>query len=222
MRERADRILDAAAGLLVQLGYKKVTVEDIAQRAGIGKGTVYLHWSTKQQLFEAVFLREAVAYTDALRAALRAEPAVVRPHRLLSESYLLVMGNPVLRELFSGDARFPRGGLTDVVARGRELMAASNFYDVLIRHKLMRDDVPDLHYTLAATHAGFYLLDAYDPTAARDVQDRAEALAFVVRHAFEPPAEPGRPALETAAAELLTTIDQILPPYERWIYSENA
>ncbi|MGW2198666.1 helix-turn-helix domain-containing protein, partial [Streptosporangium sp. NPDC001682] len=40
---RADRILDAAAELLVRLGYRKVTIDDIARLAGIGKGTVYLH-----------------------------------------------------------------------------------------------------------------------------------------------------------------------------------
>jgi AcrR family transcriptional regulator len=41
--DRADRILDAAGDLLLRLGYRKVTIEDVAQRAGIGKGTVYLH-----------------------------------------------------------------------------------------------------------------------------------------------------------------------------------
>ena len=42
--ERAGRILDAAAELLLRWGYKRVSIEEIARHAGIGKGTVYLHF----------------------------------------------------------------------------------------------------------------------------------------------------------------------------------
>src|SRR5699024_2081534 len=45
--ERADRILEAAGLLLVSWGHRKVTIEDVARRAGVGKGTVYLHFPTK-------------------------------------------------------------------------------------------------------------------------------------------------------------------------------
>jgi AcrR family transcriptional regulator len=37
---RLERVLDAAADLLVRLGYRRVTIEEVARRAGIGKGTV--------------------------------------------------------------------------------------------------------------------------------------------------------------------------------------
>jgi AcrR family transcriptional regulator len=51
------RVLDAAADLLVRWGYHRVTVEDVARHAGIGKGTVYLHFRTKEALFLTVLLR---------------------------------------------------------------------------------------------------------------------------------------------------------------------
>ena len=38
--ERGERILDAAADLVLRWGYKRVTIEDVAKQAGIGKGTV--------------------------------------------------------------------------------------------------------------------------------------------------------------------------------------
>lgn len=47
---REDLILDAADQLLARFGYKKMTVEDIAREAGIGKGTVYLHFPSKQEV----------------------------------------------------------------------------------------------------------------------------------------------------------------------------
>ena len=43
----ADRILDAADRLMVRSGYRKMTVDDLAKEAGIGKGTVYLSFESK-------------------------------------------------------------------------------------------------------------------------------------------------------------------------------
>src|ERR1700752_2801783 len=45
-----DAILDATDRLLALFGYRKMTVEDIAVEAGIGKGTVYLHFSSKEEV----------------------------------------------------------------------------------------------------------------------------------------------------------------------------
>lgn len=47
---RRELILDAADRLLAHFGYKKMTVEDIAREAGIGKGTVYLHFRSKEDV----------------------------------------------------------------------------------------------------------------------------------------------------------------------------
>ncbi|MBA2269272.1 MAG: TetR/AcrR family transcriptional regulator [Chthoniobacterales bacterium] len=47
---REDLILDAADRLLARYGYKKMTVEDVANEAGIGKGTVYLHFRSKEEV----------------------------------------------------------------------------------------------------------------------------------------------------------------------------
>jgi AcrR family transcriptional regulator len=43
-------ILDSAGRLLVKYGYRKMTVEDIAHEAGIGKGTVYLYFPSKEEV----------------------------------------------------------------------------------------------------------------------------------------------------------------------------
>jgi AcrR family transcriptional regulator len=46
----AERILDAADRLLARFGYRKMTVDDLAKEAGIGKGTVYLSFSSKAEV----------------------------------------------------------------------------------------------------------------------------------------------------------------------------
>ena len=45
-----DAILDATDRLLARYGYKKMTIDDLAREVGIGKGSVYLHFSSKEEL----------------------------------------------------------------------------------------------------------------------------------------------------------------------------
>jgi AcrR family transcriptional regulator len=45
-----ERILDAADVLLGQYGYQKMTMEDLAKEVSIGKGTLYLHFKSKEEL----------------------------------------------------------------------------------------------------------------------------------------------------------------------------
>jgi len=45
-----DLILDAADRLLARYGYRKMTIDDLAQEVGIGKGTIYLRFKSKQEI----------------------------------------------------------------------------------------------------------------------------------------------------------------------------
>ncbi len=45
-----DRLLDATDRLLARYGYRKMTIEDLAREVGIGKGSVYLHFPSKEAL----------------------------------------------------------------------------------------------------------------------------------------------------------------------------
>src|ERR1700748_1016227 len=81
--QRADRILDTARELLLSWGYRRVTIDELARRAGVGKGTVYLHWRSREEVFQAVSAREAAEMADAIVDAIRADPAEVALHRYL-------------------------------------------------------------------------------------------------------------------------------------------
>lgn len=59
-----DTIMDAAERLLSLYGYSKTTVDDIAQEAGIGKGTIYLHFHGKEEI--------AVSFIDRVNQRVRA------------------------------------------------------------------------------------------------------------------------------------------------------
>jgi AcrR family transcriptional regulator len=51
---RPGEILDAALDLFVEKGFAATRLEDVAQRAGVSKGTVYLYFDSKEDLFKAV------------------------------------------------------------------------------------------------------------------------------------------------------------------------
>ena len=49
-RDIKNAILDTAERLLAGNGYKKMTIDDLAAEVGIGKGSIYLHFSSKEEI----------------------------------------------------------------------------------------------------------------------------------------------------------------------------
>ena len=56
---RPEQITAAALALFVERGYAATRLEDVAERAGVSKGTVYLYFENKTELFKAV-VREGI------------------------------------------------------------------------------------------------------------------------------------------------------------------
>lgn len=57
IRAREERLLDVAQDMLLERGYLGITMDRIAEAVGVSKGTVYLHFSNKEDLLAAVLLR---------------------------------------------------------------------------------------------------------------------------------------------------------------------
>ena len=66
--EREQLILNAAEGLLVEKGYSAMSVDEIASHVGISKGTVYLHFPSKEDLLLALIVREFTTYSNHIDA----------------------------------------------------------------------------------------------------------------------------------------------------------
>jgi len=56
---RHTAILDAALQVFGQYGYRRTSMDDIAREAGIGKGTIYLSFASKEEVFQALSQRLA-------------------------------------------------------------------------------------------------------------------------------------------------------------------
>jgi AcrR family transcriptional regulator len=53
--DKRPRLVEAASAVFAEKGYASTRVADIAERAGVGKGTVYEYFSSKEELLFAVF-----------------------------------------------------------------------------------------------------------------------------------------------------------------------
>ena len=222
-QSRESRILDAAGELLLAFGYRKVTIEDVARRAGVGKGTVYLHWTSKLELFAAVLIRDGAAIVAEQLAALRADPAEIQLHRMMRGLFLLVMRRPLARAFYTGDTEVlgALGTDTKIGLQGAadEAAMTQRYLAVLSAHGLLADDPAtdrSLQYRLSAAVTGFFVLERLIPAAVDiGLADKADALATTVRRGFEPAVEPTAAALNAAAPLVIDLYQQLLTDLTR-------
>jgi AcrR family transcriptional regulator len=76
-RRKADRpgeIVDAAMAVFAERGFAAAKLDDIARRAGVSKGALYLYFETKEDLFRAVVAQAIAPNILAVRAMVAAHP----------------------------------------------------------------------------------------------------------------------------------------------------
>ena len=130
-KARPEEIVAAALEVFVERGFAATKLEDVARRAGVTKGTIYLYFENKEALFKAV-VRETIvpviakgeamaqAFTGSARELV--ERLVREYWRLVGETELA--GIPKL--MMAEAATFPqltRFYYEEVVTRGHRLMA---------------------------------------------------------------------------------------------------
>ncbi len=130
--ERPGEIAAAALKVFAETGFAAARLEDVAERAGTSKGTIYLYYPTKEALFEAV-VRDTFA--PVLR---QSGQAVLNPQMTCEEVLRFVIGTmyreivgterrEIMRLLIAESGRFPslvEFYHREVISRGKELMKA--------------------------------------------------------------------------------------------------
>jgi AcrR family transcriptional regulator len=216
-KARAERILDAAAELLLRWGYKRVTIDDVAERASVGKGTIYLHWKSREELFQAVLQRELVAALDELLDAVRRDPEAALLHRMTRILFLAIVHRPLLRALYTADrevlGKLAKGD--DKALEVQEELAFNEYLRVLVEHGLVRTDIAteELSYAYSATVNGFILIESFITGRHQfEPKRKADLLATVIHRAFEvenlPPSATVQ-AIVPRVIELFTEIAEV-------------
>jgi len=144
MKEKGKRaaILKAAAAVFAAKGFHSATVEEIAAHAGVGKGTVYEYFSSKEELFREMLKAGMKVYLAAVRERLdasasareiltgiaRAHLAFVAEHGALARLLFEAQGVPApSREWFGRVREQKLAVLTKIIGRG---MARGEFRPV--------------------------------------------------------------------------------------------
>jgi AcrR family transcriptional regulator len=223
-RERADRILDTARELLLAWGYRRVTIDELARRAGVGKGTIYLHWRSREEVFHAVSAREAAAMADAIVDGIRNDAAEVALHRYLRRLFIEAMKRPVLRAIYTRDA--DTLGTFLAAAHHQRLEASKlgvnrDYLGTLAAEAMLRPGLKlnELDYTLPTIVFGFFAAEPFhSPAITLTLEQKADQLADTVRRAFEPAGEPSSDAVKRAAAKALPILERLVRDFRTATY----
>lgn len=83
-----EDILNGARELFERFGFKKTTMEDIARQVGKSKSALYYYYKTKEEIFEAVILRDIEASQMLVAEAVKKEGSATSRFRVLFTTLL--------------------------------------------------------------------------------------------------------------------------------------
>jgi AcrR family transcriptional regulator len=185
---RRQAILDAAAALFTEREYSEVSLNEIARRASFTKSNVYRYFSTREEIFLALFAEAYEALTEGLVKALNKLPADSKP---------TAISQALVAELEKHERLL---GLASLLAVSLE---RNSSYDAVLEFKLelagmserlfqayarllpeaSTEDLNYLHAGLSALSAGWWPLCNPNETVSK-VMSRPELSHF--RHEFRP------------------------------------
>jgi AcrR family transcriptional regulator len=140
--ERREAIIAAGLEEFIARGFAATRLDDVAKRAGVAKGTIYLHFQDKEALFQELIRAAVVPVIDRLAAP----PVAGRSARAMFESFAETIAHEVvatrrgdlLRLFLTEGSRFPALAefyYREVIARGMAGMRA------LIQYGITRGEI---------------------------------------------------------------------------------
>jgi AcrR family transcriptional regulator len=141
--ERRAAIVDAAFDEFVARGFTATRIDDIAKRAGVAKGTIYLHFKDKESMFEELVRTAIVPLVTRLAAPPAPGGTVREAVEKLAETFIREVATTrrgdIVRLIVSEGPRFPTIAdfyYREVVSRGLGAMRA------LIELGIARGEIP--------------------------------------------------------------------------------
>lgn len=115
---KRERIITAAATLFGEKGYHNTTTAEIAESAGVAAGTIYIYFSSKEELLVAVFEEFLGVHMDRLREGVAGEASPEgKLKRLLRLGLELMEQNPDSARIFLSQLRQSTSMIKMVVKR---------------------------------------------------------------------------------------------------------
>ena len=179
-----QRILDAGLHQLELFGLRRTTMEDIAKRAGVSRVTVYRYFASKNELLDAVLLRELGRKLDELRARLAPLPSdedrIVEGFSFIVDA---LRSNVLLQRLVRGE---PELVLPQLTTEGGAFIALVRTFLVEQLAPVVPKDVTDYEMTVMAELTVRILTSfVLTPETAIELDD-ADAVRSLVRRYVMP------------------------------------
>ena len=96
-------IFDAALALAAERGISGTTMDDVAVRAGVAKGSLYYNFASKDKIFEGLLSEGMAALTEALRSARTGLHGWAAIEALVTTLLCRIAGNTALAKVMAGD-----------------------------------------------------------------------------------------------------------------------
>ncbi|MEQ9196417.1 MAG: helix-turn-helix domain-containing protein [Parvibaculum sp.] len=120
--DKREIIISSALDLFRHYGYRRTSMEDIARAAAVAKGTLYLYFKSKDELFEAICTSLAAHVTESLEEADALDLPLEKKLNALMEAkfgfaYSWVLSSPHAAELIDSSSRLPSAPFEKVTAQ---------------------------------------------------------------------------------------------------------
>ena len=214
--ERAHRILDAASRLILRWGYGKTTIDDIARDAGVAKGTIYLHWKTREELFTSLSHREMLFFARDFRQHIAADPIGPTLRGIVKHSALAILKRPLLKALLLRDREVLGKMAQSEFTNASYLERVEDFkiyLESLRQHDLIRSDLPlqaQVHM-VGAVYAGFFLDHPIVPEElVLPDEELAELMAETVQRTLETDHAVSSGEMETVTQAYLESVNHLI------------
>lgn len=189
---REQRILSAAAVLIMRQGYDKTTMSDVADEAGVSRGVVYLHFDGKEILFEALIQREVLQYMQIWLAHIEADPRGGTIGGIYRAVLYAINSRPLMAAMMKRDRRIV----------GSYLRKPGNMF------ASMQSSAVSVDFLRALQEAGAVRQDV-DPLLMSHIMDII-SYGLITAGEFRQPDE--LPPYETVMETLADMLDRLLTP----------
>ena len=189
-QRRTLAILEKSESILLKYGYSKSTIDEIAYAAKLGKGTIYLHWRSKDDLFQALFYKISAEIVNQLLLAVQTDISILQFDKFISTIYRICHEKELIVALFTRDNKL-LGRFLDYRGSSESQMmklnSLKNSLHMYRQNKLIKDNLS----IEAQAHAINMLLIAiftYDNyiTEEMSIDQKVEILENIVRSTFVP------------------------------------
>jgi len=193
-------------------------VSDIAREAGVSKGAVYLHWDSKEALFDALIFRESERIVDDLLRRIEDDPEAGSIFSLYQLGIVAVIENPLMHAMITKDVRI-MGDFTRRWAQGKTNRASEGhlFRTEMVRQlqaaNVIRDDLDAdmISYVLALIRYGFLTVhEVVTPDQAPPLAAVGRTVGLLLERALAPEGGADRAAGKLVLENTLAMLRQMV------------